>query len=515
MRIFIKPRLCYTIFILFICNNTFGNWFPQFDNGTVTFHKVFFVDSLNGWVIGEWGTIMNTSDGGNNWVQQISNSDKLLNSIHFINSNIGWIVGNEGEILYTTNGGQNWISKNYENGELDDLKSVHFLDENIGWIVGHKWTNGDSVNAIALKTIDSGNNWTSFNIASGAYIWSGAILNENEIYAVGDETWGSGIIIKTINGGVNWTTQSIISLEWVISISFINPETGWVVGPNGVLLKTVDGGNNWNQQSYIAGALYDVFFLDENIGWISGTKIWNTNDGGDNWEIQLNTDGIISSITFIDSLYGWSVGNGGQIFHTTNGGAPPPSPPQNLTAITDLERIILNWSVNVEGDISHYKIFRNDINEPETALYIDSVAHPNTTYTDWDILLDSTYYYWVSAVDTNGYESELSLNIELTVTLTIVAQTSNSLPTKYKLHNNYPNPFNPVTTFSYQLPRYSFLNLSIYNIAGQLVETLVNEYKDMGSYSVIWNASDIGSGLYFYRIKAGEYTETKKCVILK
>lgn len=85
----------------------------------------------------------------------------------------------------------------------------------------------------------------------------------------------------------------------------------------------------------------------------------------------------------------------------------------------------------------------------------------------------------------------------------------------FQLFNNYPNSFNPITTISYQLPKSEFVNLSIYNVAGQLVETMVSEYKNVGYHSVIWNASGIGSGLYFYRIEAGDYMETKKCLILK
>ncbi|MCH7733367.1 MAG: T9SS type A sorting domain-containing protein [Candidatus Marinimicrobia bacterium] len=73
-----------------------------------------------------------------------------------------------------------------------------------------------------------------------------------------------------------------------------------------------------------------------------------------------------------------------------------------------------------------------------------------------------------------------------------------------------PNPFNPVTSIAYELPQ-----SAIFNLTGQLVETLVNEHKNAAYYSVEWDASRVGSGVYIYRIEAGEYTETKKCVILK
>ena len=88
-------------------------------------------------------------------------------------------------------------------------------------------------------------------------------------------------------------------------------------------------------------------------------------------------------------------------------------------------------------------------------------------------------------------------------------------PTEFSFSQNYPNPFNPITTIPYSLPKSAMVSLSIYNIAGQLVETLVHERKNAGFYSVQWNAGNVGSGLYFYRIEAGEYKETKKCLILK
>jgi len=88
-------------------------------------------------------------------------------------------------------------------------------------------------------------------------------------------------------------------------------------------------------------------------------------------------------------------------------------------------------------------------------------------------------------------------------------------PVEYRLSQNYPNPFNPLTTIEYQLPKASKVELSVYNINGQLIKTLVNEYHDAGHYAVTWNASGLSSGLYLYRIKTGEYIHTKKCLMIK
>ncbi|MCK4653419.1 MAG: T9SS type A sorting domain-containing protein, partial [Candidatus Cloacimonetes bacterium] len=85
---------------------------------------------------------------------------------------------------------------------------------------------------------------------------------------------------------------------------------------------------------------------------------------------------------------------------------------------------------------------------------------------------------------------------------------------------NYPNPFNPETTISYELSENGKVNLSIYNIKGQKVNTLVNEVLPAGEHSAIWNGNDsngnrVGSGIYFYKLRAGDYREVRKMVLLK
>ncbi len=97
----------------------------------------------------------------------------------------------------------------------------------------------------------------------------------------------------------------------------------------------------------------------------------------------------------------------------------------------------------------------------------------------------------------------------------LIVGSSHTVPSIVNLSQNYPNPFNPVTTISYQLPRSAYVELSIYNIVGQLVETLLNEPKNAGYHTVTWDASGVGSGVYFYRIKAGTFSTVKKCVVLK
>jgi len=93
--------------------------------------------------------------------------------------------------------------------------------------------------------------------------------------------------------------------------------------------------------------------------------------------------------------------------------------------------------------------------------------------------------------------------------------TDHSVPDKIRLHQNYPNPFNPSTTIEFSLPRSGHVRLKVFNILGQVVTTLVNEELNVGTYTTQWNASGVASGVYFYRMRAGDFVDTKKLLLLK
>ena len=132
-----------------------------------------------------------------------------------------------------------------------------------------------------------------------------------------------------------------------------------------------------------------------------------------------------------------------------------------------------------------------------------------TEYTFTDKIVESgqSYDYRLADVSYAGEKVYHALNV-LGVAVT-------EIPEEFALFPAYPNPFNPVTTISYQITEPAFVKLSIYDISGRLVEKLVSENKKSGYYSVNWNADRVGSGIYFYRINAGEFSSVKKCLIVK
>ena len=89
------------------------------------------------------------------------------------------------------------------------------------------------------------------------------------------------------------------------------------------------------------------------------------------------------------------------------------------------------------------------------------------------------------------------------------------IPKQFELYQNYPNPFNPTTVIRYGIPKESIVKLVVYNILGEMVKTLVENKQKAGSYEVNFNASNLATGIYIYRIQAGQFVETKKMVLMK
>ncbi|MCX6143203.1 MAG: T9SS type A sorting domain-containing protein [Ignavibacteriales bacterium] len=116
----------------------------------------------------------------------------------------------------------------------------------------------------------------------------------------------------------------------------------------------------------------------------------------------------------------------------------------------------------------------------------------------------------------NGeYKLEPRKNDDFGVITAITYQVGNAVPTSFELSQNYPNPFNPSTTIRYMLPMSGKVNLRVYNLLGQVVETLVEQQQNAGAYVVVFNASRLSSGTYFYKLETDQYSVTKKMMLLK
>ena len=132
------------------------------------------------------------------------------------------------------------------------------------------------------------------------------------------------------------------------------------------------------------------------------------------------------------------------------------------------------------------------------------------------LIADSIYKMWYSGIDlgTSSYGNCIGFATDSTL-VGITCNSLSGLPEGYLLLPNYPNPFNPSTTIEFDLPKTSDLTLKVFNILGEEVATLVSDRLSAGSYTYEWDASNLASGIYLYRLQAGDYVKTRKMVLMR
>jgi parallel beta-helix repeat protein len=206
----------------------------------------------------------------------------------------------------------------------------------------------------------------------------------------------------------------------------------------------------------------------------------------------------------------------------------PPRAPDSLTATSSDTLIVLSWKPNTESDLSHYLIYKDTLAGfiPDASNILGEVPKDSSVFRDHDVILGQTYYYRLSAWDTTENESEYS--DELAVLATDVGDFTEeeNRPPVFQLFQNYPNPFNSSTVIWYFLPDVGYqpaeVEITIYNLLGKLVKTLVKTRQYPGEHKVRWDGKDeegkeVASGIYFYRLKVSglELVKPRKMVLLR
>ncbi|MFC1476628.1 WD40/YVTN/BNR-like repeat-containing protein [Fibrobacterota bacterium] len=161
--------------------------------------------------------------------EQTSGTTEDLNGAYFTDENAGWICGNNGTILNTTNKGSTW--ENQTSGTTENLHSVYFVDENTGWAVGEKGT--------ILVTENKGLQWNKQESGTTTDLNSVFFTEQQKGWVTGNE----GAVLKTANAGETWTQIKSGTLNDLYSVCFFGVKTGWVAGENGTIIKTITGGS--------------------------------------------------------------------------------------------------------------------------------------------------------------------------------------------------------------------------------------------------------------------------------
>jgi len=206
----------------------------------------------------------------------------------------------------------------------------------------------------------------------------------------------------------------------------------------------------------------------------------------------------------------------------------PPKAPDSLTATSSQSVITLHWKPNTEYDLSHYLVYRDTLTGfiPDTFKIVGQVPKDSSVFRDSDVVLGRNYYYRVSAWDLTGHQSEYSDEVQILATEVGESTEEENRPPVFQLFQNYPNPFNSSTVIWYYLPDVGFqpaeVEITIYNLLGKLVKTLVKTRQYPGEHKVLWDGKDesgkeVASGIYFYRLKVNglELVKPKKMILLR
>ncbi len=202
--------------------------------------------------------------------------------------------------------------------------------------------------------------------------------------------------------------------------------------------------------------------------------------------------------------------------------ASPLAAPQNIQlSVTSDEYAKITWSANSEPNISGYEIERIESNGWEKIATVTT-----TSFIDYDVSINPMFLDGISwRVRAKNTSSQYSPYSEIVSTSNGVLHKKNVKNNQQKEKTieeittystqNYPNPFNPTTQINYQIPKEGHVSLVVYNSLGQEVKTLVNENKGIGNYNVEFNAVNLPSGIYFYKLQSGKFKQVKKILLVK
>lgn len=450
---------------------------------------------------------MYSTDGGITWKKALfsSISSATFRAVEMITPELGYISGSNSALYRTTNSGVNWDSIPTPAASSVTFYDVDFINSTIGWVFG---TTGS-----IFKTTDAGATWTQQTSAMTGTIYSGSMVDAN----IGWFSGASGAIYNTTDGGTTWTPQvSGFGTSVVYAVKALSSNIAYIVGASSKISKTTDGGTTWNFGTVPFAAsttIYAIDFTDQNHGAISGAsgRVGITTDGGATW-LTENTNNDANTLyaikvaeTGTNLRAVFTAGGDACIFKNSNFSVPVEL--TSFTAKTSGSTVVLNWSTSTETNNRGFAVERKSESDEFVELYFINGKGTTTqaqSYSYSDKVTGGKYTYRLRQVDFDGtvsYSKEVAADV--------------SSPAVYELTQNYPNPFNPATTIRYSVPAVGMVKISVYNMIGEKVADVVNDYVTAGSYEVSFNASQLSSGVYFYKIEAGSFVKTMKMTVLK
>jgi photosystem II stability/assembly factor-like uncharacterized protein len=405
------------------------------------------------------------------WLDHPSPVNKRLFRAHFVDSAYGWVVGDSGTIINTTNSGATWVAQN--SGVVGaDFKDLSFSSRTHGWVVSFDST----YRSFLLKTTNSGAVWDKIYFQdTNTILKTVFFLNETTGFVSGF----SGYIYKTTNAGINWSncyidTTSCLYLFPKDDIVFVNALTGYACGGvldlQGIFVKTTNGGASWYSMCVAAEPLHEI--RDLGNGRIAimggdydlGSILAVSSNSGANWIYeQTGCFGNAEGFAFRTPSEVWAALNFAGRFAV------------NLDSMKPGSR----WEcIDSPGQV--------EVNDVE-------FLNPQLGFAFGE--KGKIFKYNPAIIGINN--------------------TGNNIPLENELLQNYPNPFNPETMIEYLIASPSDVVISIFDNTGKEVRSFNEGFKGTGKHNISVNFSDLPSGVYFYRLNAGEVSLSRKMVLIK
>lgn len=501
-------RSCKLLFwFVFLFTVVDAQWAEQTSGVTGALYSVSAATDQVCWVGGAAGIVLRTVDGGTTWTNVggagIANQD--VYAVFAIDANVCYITTSpsSGTYIYkTTNGGTTWVTQLNQPGGFGD--GLWFKDANTGIFygdpVGGRWT--------IFRTTNGGTNWDS----TGLYLASEGFAGwNNGLFSMGDNVWfgtnGTKIWYSS-NFGTTWTAQPTTGQTNSYTVWFNTPSIGLTGGTN--FMVTTNGGTAWAALT-VPGT--------GNIGGITGigTSWWVARQASAIYESTNNGAAWTTAFTAPAGSYYhlskarngmavWGVRSNGGI--TKGFGNVVPVELASFTATPAEGSVLLEWITATETNNKGFTIERKSaVGDFMAVGFVEgngtSTSAQSYRFSDAG-LQAGKYTYRLKQTDLDG-TSSYSNEIE-----TDVAQV-----TTYSLEQNFPNPFNPETVIRFALPVAGNVDITVYNSLGQKVMTLFNGQREAGYHQITFDGAKLSSGSYIYTIKAGNFTATRKMMLMK
>jgi len=512
-------KLKYLIFFLIIYTNTINAQTPQWEFMGLAGEEIYDIaaDDSGNVYVASWTGIFKSTDNGVTWV--FKNNGLQIGDIYklFIDyeGNI-YLCGSAnfpGFGLYkSTDGGENWLgfADTLNSGPINEFEDVTIIPNESGGIIYVSNEYG------IYRSTDKGITWESTNYSDKGARYIGMNTNNFMFFANNTASWYG--IYRSTDFGLTWTRKTLLGAMTLVYLRDGSILAGCYdpgLGESGIF-KTTDNGNNWiNTNTFTGISTPSDFTLDTNNDiYVSyaGFAVYFSTNNGNSWT-NYGLSGLEYSVMClaIDSGgYIWAGSHLDGVYKTA--GRTIPVELVSFTAEVNDNNVLLSWVTASEINNQGFQVERRETKDERSGDWnnIGYINGKGTTteqqaysYTDKN-LTAGKYLYRLTQLDFDG-SFEYSKIVEIEV----------KIPFEFFLSQNYPNPFNPGTQIKYSIKEAGLVQLRVYDILGKEIANLVNTNKEAGDYSVDFNAAQLPSGIYVYRMQSGDFVSSKKMILIK